>query len=209
MTAAGLITAGLFFFLSQAKPVHTLSPHAPPHSVFASSVLTSILGQFVIHLLCLFTVLALCEHYEMYGVDMEASPESLSGYAQHMYERQHHRRINIPDSAFQPTLMNSAIYILSLVIQTNNFVVNYRGEPFTQNLSDNKQLLMSVRTIYFVIFVVLSDVFEPLNDLLELEKFPCYEFQYILGMILVFNLASCWCVERLCQKWEVSVAASK
>lgn len=205
MTAAGLITAGLFFFLSQAKPVPTLSPHPPPHSVFAKSVVVSIIGQFLVHMLCLFAVLMLCEKYEFYGVDMTASPDSLSEYARHMYERQYHRRINIPDSAFQPNLMNSAIYILSIVIQTNNFVVNYRGEPFTQNLVDNKHLLRSVQVIYFVVLVVLSDVFEPLNDLLELEKFPCYEFQYLLGIILLLNFFCCLGLEKYCRLWETHI----
>jgi magnesium-transporting ATPase (P-type) len=166
----------------------------------ATSELTPIC--YIIYQVCLFGVLHLCEAYELYGVDMDASPDSLSGYARSMYQRQHHRRISVPDSAFQPNLMNSAIYILSVVIQTNNFVVNYRGEPFTQNLVDNKKLLRSVQFIYFVIFVVLSDVFEPLNDLLELEKFPCYEFQYLLGIILVANFAACWYVEKFCQKYD-------
>lgn len=200
MTAAGLVTAALFFFLSQAKPLQSLSPHAPPHSVFCLSVMSSILGQFVVHLISLLAVLNLCERYEFYGVDVQSDPETLSSYAQHMYSRQYHRRISIPDSKFQPNLLNSAIYILSIVIQTNNFVINYRGAPFTQNLTDNKYLFRSVQVIYFVIFVLLSDCFEPLNDLLELEKFPCYEFQYMLGVVLALNFGCCWLVERFCQK---------
>lgn len=208
MTAAGLVTAGLFFFLSQAKPVHALSPHAPPHSIFAKSVVISIVGQFVVHLVCLFAVLSLCERYELYGLNMAStSPDTLSVYAQHMYERQHHRRISVPDSAFQPNLLNSAVYILSVVIQTNNFVVNYRGDPFTLNLEDNKYLLRSVQFIYFIIAVLLSGVFDPLNDLLELEHFPCYEFQYFLGVILVINLTACWGVEKMSQRLEVFAIA--
>lgn len=202
MTAGGLVTAGLFFFLSQAKPVATLSPHAPPHSVFAKSAIFSIIGQFLVHLVCLIAVVALCGHFELYGVDMSAPLESLSPYAQHLHERQHHRRISIPDATFQPSLMNSAIFILSFVIQTNNFVVNYRGEPFTQNLVDNKYLLRSVQCIYFLVFVVLTDTFDPLNDLLELERFPCYEFQYCLGLVLFLNLLFCRGVEQLSRKWE-------
>jgi cation-transporting ATPase 13A1 len=50
MTAAGLVTAGLFFFLSQAKPMPQLSARPPPHSVFAPSVMASIIGQFAVHM---------------------------------------------------------------------------------------------------------------------------------------------------------------
>ncbi len=45
MTATGLVTAGLFFFLSQAKPLNDISAARPPPSVFSTSVVVSVLGQ--------------------------------------------------------------------------------------------------------------------------------------------------------------------
>ena len=61
MTANGLVTAGLFFFLSLSKPMSRIASSRPPSSVFALSASLSILGQFLVHLLCLVYTLQLCE----------------------------------------------------------------------------------------------------------------------------------------------------
>ena len=112
MTASGLISAGLFFFLSQAKPLQNLSPEKPPSSVFNRSVVASVAGQFVVHLACLIATLALCERF------ITEEDPTMSA-----------------DGKFQPNTVNSAVFLLSAVMQVNNFVVNYRGHPFTENIT--------------------------------------------------------------------------
>jgi magnesium-transporting ATPase (P-type) len=185
MTFSGLITAGLFFFLSQAKPLQNLSSSKPPSSVFHKSVAVSVLCQFIIHLSCLVATLHLCESH--------STPEEASS----------------ADGKFQPNVINSAIFMLSAVMQVNiyihtyifiyiyscvctylylftyiyinmylyrhicmtivfdkgvrlvfihlritneypysqvnNFVVNYRGHPFTQSIQENIYLWRSVQ----------------------------------------------------------------
>ena len=113
MTANGLVTAALFFFLSQAKPLTKISSARPSKSVFSLAVIASIIGQFFVHLICLFCVLQLCANYSVKEDDAV---------------------ITSADSRFQPNLVNSAIFLLSAVMQINNFVVNYRGSPFTQGV---------------------------------------------------------------------------
>jgi cation-transporting ATPase 13A1 len=212
MTAAGLLTAGLFFFLSQAKPMPTLAPFAPPASVFSASVLLSILGQFIVHIATVLLTVHMCDYFDMTttGGDSVLQLDSVvasgdmkvDSYAASVLTRQMHRRISIPDSAFQPNLLNSAMYIIGVVIQTNNFVVNYRGEPFTQSLVDNKPLLRSVQLIYIVLFIALTEVFTPLNDLLQLVIFPNLNFQYALGGVCMANFALCFGIERACRSLE-------
>jgi manganese-transporting P-type ATPase len=53
MTATGLVIAGLFFLLSQAKPVLHISAQKPTSTIFARAVLTSLLGQFAVHFVSL------------------------------------------------------------------------------------------------------------------------------------------------------------
>eukprot|EP00602_Paraphysomonas_sp_CaronLab_P012268 CAMPEP_0185042054 /NCGR_PEP_ID=MMETSP1103-20130426/42113_1 /TAXON_ID=36769 /ORGANISM="Paraphysomonas bandaiensis, Strain Caron Lab Isolate" /LENGTH=669 /DNA_ID=CAMNT_0027582053 /DNA_START=269 /DNA_END=2275 /DNA_ORIENTATION=+ len=166
MTASGLATAGLFFFISRAKPLPKLSYQKPPCSVFTVSVMGSIVGQFLTHFLSLLAVLYLCDSYDIHT---DASKP-------------------IPDSRFQPNLFNSSIYILSTTIMINNFIVNYRGNPFTESIWDNTYLCRSLQFIYAVIALLVSDIFEPLSDYLQLVHFPSIEFQYMLGLILVSNL---------------------
>lgn len=112
MTAAGIITAALFYFLSQAKPLPAISALQPPSSVFALSVMSSVAGQFIVHLISLMITLKLCEQY----MDSNEDP-SLSA-----------------DTKFQPNVINSAVYVLTVTMQVNNFVINYRGHPFTKSI---------------------------------------------------------------------------
>jgi len=179
MTISGLVTAALFFFLSQAKPLLKLSSHKPPCTVFAVSVTISIIGQFIVHLSSLLGTLYLCELF--------SPADQLSGS---------------PDGRFRPNLVNSAVYILSSVMQINNFIVNYRGHPFTQSIKENQQLWRSVLAIYSVLFIACTEVLEPLNDLLQLAKFPSPEFRSCLICLLAANFGLTWIVEKLSQKLE-------
>jgi cation-transporting ATPase 13A1 len=90
MTASGLITASMFFFLSLAKPVQRVASSKPPSSVFSLAASLSIVGQFCVHMLCLAYVLRLCEPY--------ALPEDMAAGA---------------DSKFSPNLVNSAVFLLA------------------------------------------------------------------------------------------------
>jgi cation-transporting ATPase 13A1 len=178
MTASGVVTAGLFFFLSQAKPMVQLSPQRPPSSVFRASVAASIAGQFTVHLLSLIATLALCERH------MAADDHTMTA-----------------DGKFQPNVVNSAVYLLSAVMQVNNFVVNYRGHPFTQSIQENTLLWRSVQGIYASLLIVAGGQLPPLNDFLQLAPFPSSNFQAILIAILVLNFGVSFAIEKACQRF--------
>jgi len=180
MTAIGLVVAGLFFFLSQARPLAAVADRKPPSSVFAPAVGLSILGQFVVHLSSLLAVLALCERYS-------DGSQALSQAA---------------DGRFQPNLVNSAVFLLSALMQINNFVVNYRGEPFTQSLTANTAMLRTVQALYGGLLLALGGSLEPLSDLLQLAPFPNKDFQAILLVVLLCNFGAALAVEKLCQRLE-------
>lgn len=173
MTIAGLITAGLFFFLAQAKPVETLHFSNPPSSIFARSVMLSVLGQFLIHIISIGLLNTL---------DDSHSVESF----------------NFSDQKFQPTFLNSIMFLFSLVMILNNFVMNYRGPPFTQRIQDNYGLWYSVIFIYFVIVVAVGGQFEPLNDLLQIGLFKDGQRIRILSTFL-FDIVGTFFVESLCR----------
>lgn len=189
MTAIGLITAGMFYFISTVKPLTHLSETKPPQSVFALSVLISIFGQFIIHIISLILVLSICNYYNH----------------QNQYNNQDQtNNIDRPiaDSKFHPNLINTSIYYLYGTIQLNNFFVNYRGHPFTQNVQENIPFCRSLQGIYFLIFILLTGIFEPFNDFLELVMLPSITFQYLLTIILITNLIFCYSIEKFSQKFE-------
>ena len=83
----------------------------------------------------------------------------------------------------------------------NNFVINYRGHPYTQSIQENVALWRSVQFIYAVLFIVAGGQLEPLNDLLQLAPFPSPSFQASLIGILLLNFAVCYGIEKLSEKY--------
>jgi hypothetical protein len=49
-TLSGVLTAGMFYFISNAKPLPQLSPVRPHPSIFCAYFFASLLGQFVLQL---------------------------------------------------------------------------------------------------------------------------------------------------------------
>lgn len=44
------------------------------------------------------------------------------------------------EAEFKPTLLNSAVYLISLSQQVSTFAVNYQGRPFREGISENPTL---------------------------------------------------------------------
>jgi cation-transporting ATPase 13A1 len=40
------------------------------------------------------------------------------------------------EGEFEPSLLNSAVYLLQLIQQISTFAINYQGRPFRENLSE-------------------------------------------------------------------------
>jgi hypothetical protein len=49
-TLSGVLTAGMFYFISNAKPLPQLSPVRPHPSIFCAYFFASLLGQFALQL---------------------------------------------------------------------------------------------------------------------------------------------------------------
>lgn len=77
-----------------------------------------------------------------------------------------------PDGPFSPNPLNTACFIILVGSTISTFVINYRGHPFMQTFKQNKLLLRSVQTSIVVLFVCVTEVFEPLNQLLQLAPLP-------------------------------------
>ena len=88
MTVSGILTAALFFLTSRANPLETLSKKRPPRGVFELKPILSIGLQFArIYKRC-------------------SSAWSCV--------RPSHRTESVPDGAFSPSVLNTAIFLLTL-----------------------------------------------------------------------------------------------
>ncbi|KAK1733658.1 cation-transporting ATPase [Skeletonema marinoi] len=150
MTAVGLVVAGLFLFVTRGKPLSKISPRKPPSSVLCKETLLSMTVQFAIHFVAIMTV--------TYMSDVYVDPYDPSAM--------------VPDGPFNPNTLNTATFLVTVLATINTFVVNYRGRPFMENLTENKLLFRSLQACYAVLFVCALDIFPPLNQLLQLTPLP-------------------------------------
>ena len=174
-TYMGFVVAFFFLMLSKAEPLKALNKNRPPYSIFSVQSIISIIGQSVTHLICLTTIMNLTEVYDPISIN----------------------KVKSLDDPFAPSLINTVIFIFSGINQTVNFAVNYQGEPFMKNLSENMWLK---RLIFFVVGITLVVVFDlsmELNEALELVPLPS-ELNYKLSFIglLALDFVICYTFEN-------------
>jgi cation-transporting ATPase 13A1 len=149
LTIIGVAVTALFLFVTRGMPLASLSPTRPPSSVLCRQALLSIAAQFAVHFMFIMIVtdiaLAFVDPYD----------PSI-----------------IPDASFNPNILNSCTFLLTMTATINTFVVNYRGRPFMEDFKDNKLLLRSAQACYVIVFACSLEVFPPLNDLFQIAPFP-------------------------------------
>lgn len=149
MTILGVAVALLFLFVTRGKPLPMLSSHRPPSSVLCPQALLSIAAQFAVHFF-----------FIMIATDISSA--FVDPYDPSI----------IPDARFNPNVLNTCTYLLTMLATVNTFAVNYRGRPFMEDLQENTLLLRSIQGCYAVLFICATEVFPPLNDLFQLSPFP-------------------------------------
>ena len=149
LTAVGMVVAVLFLFVTRGKPLKRLSPQQPPSSVLCKETMISIFLQFSIHFAAIITVTLISDAY------VDPYDPSI-----------------VPDGPFYPNTLNTATFLVTVLTTVNTFLVNYRGRPYMESLSENVLLFRSIQACYFVLFVCVLDVFPPLNQLMQLSPLP-------------------------------------
>jgi cation-transporting ATPase 13A1 len=187
-TASGLLTAALFLFVSFAKPLSKLAPYKPPASVLAPSVLLSVLGQFAVHLYTLATALVRGQYPA--NVTLFAArpvPVHADSYcpctsslccvrSQELGEAAEaavsEGRVIEADADFEPSLVNTIVYVLSSSMLLSTFAANYTGRPFMASLTSNKGLMGTLTLGALILTLLTSGSLPDLEAYLELVQYP-------------------------------------
>lgn len=99
-----MLLASCFLFLSKAQPINNLAAKRPQPNIFNWYVLMSVLLQFLLHVAVLYTVVRTATRWSF--------------------------RIRVDEhTKFVPGLVNTAVYLISLLMQVSTFVVNYQVLP--------------------------------------------------------------------------------
>lgn len=169
MTVTGMLISACFLFLTRGKAIKEMSPKRPQSNIFNVYLLTSVLLQFALHVAVL------------------------------IYVTQNARRYEIPWKVteklkFQPGLMNTAVYLLGLIMQVSTFVVNYQGRPFRESLMENKPLRNSLGAVGLICVVAALELFPEFNEWLELVPMPPH-FKIQLVSALAVDFFGCFLIE--------------
>lgn len=91
-------------------------------------------------------------------------------------------------------------FVFFFLHQVNTFTANYRGHPFMQSLNENTLLSRFTYVTYAVLFLSALEVFEPLNDLLQLARLPTPQFRNKLLAMLIGDTLSVLAIDKVCLK---------
>ncbi|PLW18388.1 hypothetical protein PCANC_08835 [Puccinia coronata f. sp. avenae] len=164
MTIQGVCMSACFLCISRAKPVERLSKERPQGSIFNTYVVATVLGQFMCHLAALIYITRLCE---------TTSPRT--------------KEINL-DAEFEPSLLNSAIYLLSTCQSVSTFAVNFQGRPFREDIKENKPLFYGLLGAAAVAFCGATNFVPEANGWLQLVDMPTsFRMQLCLVMCMDFG----------------------
>lgn len=76
------------------------------------------------------------------------------------------------EGEFEPSLLNSAVYLIQLSMQVSTFAINYQGYPFRERIQDNKALYYGLMSVGGIALAGATEMWPEVNDQLKLVRFP-------------------------------------
>jgi len=172
VTISGMLMSVCFLSISRAKPVEALSRERPQPNILNAYILGSVLGQFAIH--CA-TLIYLSNF--VYSIVPPTEDIDLEG-------------------EFEPSLLNSAVYLMQLIQQVSTFAINYQGRPFRESIQENRGMYWGLLACSFVAFSGSTEFIPELNNRLRLVPFSS-EFKWTLTVLMIVDYCGCWVVEQI------------
>ena len=200
-TLQGLLLAGCFLFISRSKvrvqfclkfcclsfmtanrfsfsskPLNTLSKQRPLPTIFNAYSTMTVISQFVVHFSSLLFLVREAK------LRMPSSDDPFVDL----------------DAKFEPSILNSTVYIISIALQVSTFAVNYKGYPFMESLTENRSLLYSIMASMGVLFSVITGIAPELSDLFSIVSFEP-DYQMTLLLVLVGDFVCAFLLDRFWQ----------
>ncbi|KAJ2331683.1 putative cation-transporting ATPase 1, partial [Coemansia sp. RSA 2681] len=171
-TIMGALMSVCFLCISKSSPLEKLSRERPQKNILTVYMLLTVLGQFAVHVAALVYLTLEVRKYEPSGeVDVEKK--------------------------FEPSLLNTAMYLISLSQQVSTFAINYQGHPFREALQDNKVLFRGLAAVGAIAGVCAMEIIPEFNEYLKLVPMPEH-FRDVLCMVMAADFALAFLIEKAC-----------
>ncbi|KAK4632280.1 Endoplasmic reticulum transmembrane helix translocase [Fulvia fulva] len=174
VTISGMLMSVCFLSISRAKPVEALSKERPQNNIWNWYIIPSVLAQFAVHIA---TLIYISNFVRKFETQKDRSEIDLEG-------------------EFQPSLLNSAIYLLQLIQQISTFAINYQGRPFRESIKENKGMYWGIVLVTSVAFSCATEFIPEINEKLKLVPFET-EFKIHLVAVMVLDYVGCWTFEKV------------
>ncbi|KAI9696702.1 MAG: hypothetical protein M1836_005064 [Candelina mexicana] len=172
VTISGMLMSVCFLSISRAKSVESLSKERPQPNIFNPYIIGSVLGQFAIHIATLIYISSYVQRTEPRNPDIDLEGD------------------------FEPSLLNSAVYLLQLIQQISTFAINYQGRPFRESIKENRGMYWGLVLVSAVAFSCSTEFIPEINEKLKLVKFS-NEFKVVMTAVMVVDYLGCWVIEKV------------
>ncbi|KAJ2542431.1 putative cation-transporting ATPase 1, partial [Coemansia sp. RSA 1933] len=162
-TISGALISVCFLCISKSTPLEKLSKERPQPHILTVYMLLTVLGQFAVHVAAMVFVTREVRKHE--------SPTEFQF-----------------DSSFEPTLLNTAMYLVQLMQQVSTFAVNYQGHPFREALKDNRFMYRGLIGVSAIAVVCVTETIPELNEFLQLVQLPD-SFRDLLCITMALDFA--------------------
>lgn len=155
------------FAKSMARPIKSLDKKRPFPTQFNMYIVSSVLSQFGLHLILIYIA-------RKFVFD--------TGFITPKFDYK---------IVFKPTLMNTAMFIITSQASLTTFMVNYRGEPFMESFFKNFSLTASIvlsQCVLFLLIIFPLDFFDfvPIADDLKVK----------LLVLCIIDIIGCFILEH-------------
>lgn len=170
-TVSGILLSACFLSISRGKPLEKLSKQRPQAGIFNVYIMGSILSQFAVHIVTLIYITR-----EIYLLEPREPSVDL-------------------EKTFTPSLLNTGIFIIQLVQQVSTFAVNYQGEPFRENIRNNKGMYYGMISVCALAMSSATEFIPEMNEAMGFVPMSD-DFKFKLTVTLLLDFFGCFGVEH-------------